>query len=229
VKKQAASSGDGRGPSRVLIVDDHPIVREGLRTLIEREPDLCVCAEAGDAAEAMKALESTEPDVVVLDISLKESSGIELLRDLRLVRPDVAVLALSIHDESVYAERLLRAGAQGYVMKQEGTLKVVEGIRAVLGGEVYLSAKMSRRLLKKMVAGRDGGVETPIERLTNRELEVLRLIGRGYGTRQIGEVLHLSPKTIETYREHIKTKLKLDSARELLQYAVKWARSEGAE
>ena len=214
--------------ARVLLVDDHPIVRQGLAQLVNHERDLVVCGEAGDAAAALAAVEALRPDVVIVDISLKGHDGIELIKQIRIRWPTLPTVALSMYDESLYAERVLQAGGHGYVMKQEATENVIAAIRRVLAGEVYLSPTMQTRILRRAVAGK---IErTPIETLSDRELQVLRLIGGGRGTRDIAETLQLSIKTIESYREHIKRKLSLQRATDLVRYAVHWATgSAGAE
>jgi len=220
--KQKIRNGDGK--AKVLIVDDHPIVRQGLSELINHEKDLTVCGQAEDATEAMIAIRSAMPDVAVVDISLKEKNGIELIKDLKNQYPDLPILVLSMHDESLYAERALRAGARGYIMKHEATDKVITGIRAVLNGQIFVSDKMATRMVYKLVGGASAG--SAIDNLSDRELEVFSLIGKGLGTRQIAEKLYLSIKTIETYRSHIKEKLGLASAGELLQYAIQWVNSQ---
>jgi DNA-binding NarL/FixJ family response regulator len=218
---------DTRGKRTVLIVDDHPIVRQGLAQLINQESDLLVCGQAEDAHEAIAAIRELNPNMVIVDISLKETSGVELIKDLKVQYPDLPVLTLSMHDEAVYGERALRAGARGYIMKQEATEKVVTAIRRVLAGEVYVSDGMAAKMVSKLVGG---GVSrksaSPIEGLSDRELEVFRMIGEGYNTREMAEKLHLSVKTIETYRAHIKDKLALQDAGELLRSAIQWVNSE---
>jgi DNA-binding NarL/FixJ family response regulator len=206
----------------VLIVDDHPIVRQGLAQLIDQERDLQVCGQAQDAHEAMQAIRTLSPDMVIVDISLKDTSGMELIKDLKVRYPDLPVLTLSMHDEAVYGERALRAGAKGYIMKQEATEKVVTAIRRVLAGEVYVSDDMAAKMVSKLVGGGSRKTGSPVECLSDRELEVFRLIGEGYGTREMAEKLHLSIKTIETYRAHIKDKLGLEDANELLRCAIQW-------
>ncbi len=210
---------------RILIVDDHPIVRQGLAELVNHEVDLAVCGQAEDSHEAMGAVRELEPDTVVVDISLKETSGLELIKDIHSQYPDLPVLALSMHDETLYAERALRAGAMGYIMKQEATENVIVAIRKILGGEIYVSDRMASRMVRKLVAGQAESTASPVDCLSDRELEVFHLIGKGHGTRQISERLHLSVKTIETYRAHIKDKLNLADAAELLQYAIQWLNS----
>ena len=212
--------------SKVLIVDDHPIVRQGLAELIDHEDDLTVCGQAEDARRAMKAIKELKPDMVIVDISLKETSGMELIKDIKARHPNLAVLALSMHDESLYAERSLRAGAKGYIMKAEATENVVTAIRKVLCDQIYVGDRMAAKLIHKLVGGKTEIGASAIDSLSDRELEVFHLIGQGCGTRQIGEKLHLSVKTIETYRAHIKEKLNLADAGELLQYAIRWVTSQ---
>ncbi|MHC4146767.1 MAG: response regulator [Planctomycetota bacterium] len=224
-KKQSDKTTENR--TKILIVDDHPIVRQGLAELVNHESDLEVCGQAEDAHQAMKAIKEMKPNMAVVDISLKETSGLELIKDINSQHPNLPVLALSMHDESLYAERALRAGAMGYIMKQEATENVIVAIRRILGGEIYVSDRMAARMVRKLVTGQTETTASPVERLSDRELEVFHLIGRGYGTRQISERLHLSVKTIETYRAHIKDKLDLTDAAELLQHAIQWASSSG--
>ena len=203
------------------------LAQRGLRVeLIEQKPDLTICGEADNAAEALELMAAARPDVAIVDLALRDSSGLDLIKDIRARFPGVSVLVLSMRDESVYAERALRAGARGYITKEEGTVRVIEGIRKVLDGEIYLSEKMSAKVLRSMVPGRRGGAEPGTDSLSDRELEVLGLIGTGLGTAEIAEQLHLSVKTVETYRERLKEKLNLDGAAELLKYAITWARSQ---
>lgn len=213
--------------TRILIVDDHPIVRQGLAELINHESDLVVCGQAEDSYEAIKAIRDLRPSMAIIDISLKETSGLELIKDIHSQHPDLPVLALSMHDEMLYAERALRAGAMGYIMKQEATENVIVAVRRILGGEIYVSDRMAARMVRKLVSGRTETATSLVESLSDRELEVFHLIGKGHGTRQISERLHLSVKTIETYRAHIKEKLNLADAAELLQYAIQWVSSCG--
>jgi DNA-binding NarL/FixJ family response regulator len=207
---------------KVLLVDDHPIVRQGLALFIDREPDLTVCGQADDASSALKAVRNSIPDFVVLDISLDGPDGLELLKAIRAEYPKLPVLVLSMHDESLYAERALRAGANGYIMKQEATEKVLTAIRQILGGDVYLSDRLTKRMLQQFANGSVSPCD-PLSKLSDRELEVYRLIGTGHGTRQIADELHVSAKTIESYQAHIKEKLSLRNARELVQNAVEWS------
>ncbi|MGB2636790.1 MAG: response regulator transcription factor [Candidatus Acidiferrum sp.] len=207
---------------RVLLVDDHPIVRQGLALLIDREPDLSVCGEADGAHSAFHAITTLRPDIVVLDISLSGPDGLDVLKDIRMKTASLPVLILSMHDESIYAERAMRAGANGYIMKQEATEKVLVAIRRILQGEVYLSDRLTSTMLQQYVRGTAPAKKSPLVNLTDRELEVFRLIGEGHGTRQIADELHLSVKTIESYQAHIKEKLALRNARELVQHAIEW-------
>jgi DNA-binding NarL/FixJ family response regulator len=210
---------------RIAIVDDHPIVRQGLAQLINREPDLAVCGDAEDAVSALGLIEDKKPDLVVVDISLNGPDGLDLLKEIRSRVPQLPVLILSMLDEAIYAERALRAGANGYIMKQEATEKVLTAIRGILAGEIYLSARMASRMLHRFIVDAAPGNRSPIAELTDRELEVFRLIGEGHGTRQIAEELHISVKTVESYQAHIKGKLALKNSRELLQSAIQWTMS----
>ena len=207
---------------RVLLVDDHPIVRQGLALLIDREADLSVCGEAEGAHTAFHAIETLRPDIVVLDISLNGPDGLDVLKEIRMKSGSLPVLILSMHDESIYAERAMRAGANGYIMKQEATEKVLIAIRRILQGDVYLSDRLTTTMLQQFVRGGAPTKSSPLLNLTDRELEVFRLIGEGHGTRQIADELHLSVKTIESYQAHIKEKLALRNARELVQHAIEW-------
>ncbi|MEJ2649670.1 MAG: response regulator transcription factor [Sedimentisphaerales bacterium] len=212
--------------TQVLIVDDHPVVRDGLTTIINHERDLNVCGEADDAHEALKAVTELKTDVVVVEISLKSSDGIELTKSIKAVHPKLSVIVLSVHDESVYAERALLAGAKAYLMKDAVSENIVKAIRTVLSGEIYVSNTISKKFLHKIAGDKAGTTKTPIENLSDREFEVFRLIGEGYKASHIAKQLHLSTKTIETYRSRIKEKLNLPNAAELLQYSIKWAKSQ---
>lgn len=209
---------------RVFLVDDHPIVRHGLSVLINQQPDLAVCGEAEFAYQAADAAATAKMDAMIVDISLKGVSGLELIKTLKAKHPAVPVLVVSMHDEVLYAERALRAGARGYVMKYEATEKVVAALREVLSGRLYLSEKMSQKLLNSLGAGAAEGVSS----LTDRELEIFQLIGEGRGTREIAERLHLSVKTVESHRANIKEKLHIESAPQLVQHAVEWLRDGDA-
>jgi DNA-binding NarL/FixJ family response regulator len=211
---------------RVLVVDDHPIVRQGLALLINREGDLMVCGEASDAQLAIQSITATKPDIVVVDISLNGPDGLDLLKDVRARYPELPVLILSMHDESVYAERALRAGAKGYIMKQEATEKVLVALRRILSHEIYVSERIANRMLQRYIGSPAAGRPSSIADLTDRELEVFRLIGEGHSTRKIAEELHISVKTVESYQAHIKEKLSLRSARELVQHAIQWSIGE---
>src|SRR6478752_9925172 len=211
---------------RVFVVDDHPIVRQGLALLINREADLMVCGEAEDAHTAVQLVATTNPDILVVDISLNGPDGLDLLKDVRTKYPTLPVLILSMHDESIYAERALRAGANGYIMKQEATEKVLVALRRILAGEIYVSDRIANKMLKHYITGSGPVRNSSIADLSDRELEVFRLIGEGHGTRQIAEELHLSVKTVESYQAHIKEKLSLRSARELMQHAIQWNMNE---
>jgi DNA-binding NarL/FixJ family response regulator len=206
----------------VLLVDDHPIVRQGLALLIDREADLSVCGEAEGAHTAFHAIDTLHPDIVVLDISLSGPDGLDVLKEIRMKSGDLPVLILSMHDESIYAERAMRAGANGYIMKQEATEKVLVAVRRILQGDVYLSDRLTSTMLQQFVRGSAPARSSPLLNLTDRELEVFRLIGEGHGTRRIADELHLSVKTIESYQAHIKEKLALRNARELVQHAIEW-------
>jgi DNA-binding NarL/FixJ family response regulator len=212
--------------TQVLIVDDHPVVRDGLTTIINHERDINVCGEADDANQALKAVTELKPDVVIVDISLKSSDGIELTKSIKARHPKLSIIVLSIHDESIYAERALLAGAKAYLMKDAVSENIVKAIRTVLGGEIYVSNTISKKFLHKIAGDKAGTTKASIENLSDREFEVFRLIGKGHKASQIAKNLHLSVKTVETYRGRLKEKLNLDSATELLQYAIKWAKSE---
>ncbi|HKX62386.1 MAG TPA: response regulator transcription factor, partial [Verrucomicrobiae bacterium] len=199
---EAADPPVNRKPkTRVLLVDDHPILRAGLRKLIDHEPDMMVCGEAEEGPKAFELAGTVQPDVAVIDISLKGSNGIELIKNLKARYPDLPTLVLSMHDESLYAERALRAGSRGYIMKEEAIEQVLVAIRRALAGEIFLSDRMKSKMIQQMASGRGKVVSSPIEQLTDRELEVFRLIGEGCSTRQIAGQLHLSIRTVEAYRE----------------------------
>jgi DNA-binding NarL/FixJ family response regulator len=208
--------------TRVLIVDDHPIVRKGIADLVQQKPDIVVCGDADRVEDALPAIDRLKPDLVIVDLSLKGAGGLELLKDLRIRHPDVPALVLSMHDETLFAERALRAGARGYVMKQEAVNELDSAIRRVLSGKIYLSQAMSDRLLHMVSQGERVRDRSPMERLSDRELEVFEMIGRGLPMREIARELHLSVKTIETHRAHIKEKLNIGSAVQLVQHATQW-------
>jgi|SRR5580658_7102305 DNA-binding NarL/FixJ family response regulator len=224
IEKNATSAVAGKG-RRVMLVDDHPVMREGLAQLINHEPDLCICAQYEDAARAFSAIPTLRPDLAIVDLSLKGSSGLELVKNSRASYPKLRILVLSMHDESLYAERVLRAGAAGYIMKEEASEKVLGAIRQVLDGGIYLSERMGSRLMHQLIGGKSREGASSLERLSDRELEVFGLIGQGKGTREISRQLHLSVKTIESHRAHIKEKLNLKDANELVHSAIR-ARGE---
>jgi DNA-binding NarL/FixJ family response regulator len=206
---------------RVLIVDDHPIVRQGLRRMIEPEPDLVVCGEVQTEKEARTAIRALSPDVVIVDISLAQGDGLELVRDVHAQQPELPMLVLSMHDELIYAERLLAAGASGYIMKQAASDQLLIALRQVLSGGTYLSESLAGNLGRTDGAAGSAGAD-PIDRLSNRELQVLSLIGRGMSSREAAEALGLSVKTVETHRQSLKRKLNLATNAQLLQYAINW-------
>ncbi|HSJ03384.1 MAG: response regulator [Verrucomicrobium sp.] len=211
---------------RILLVDDHPIMRHGLAQLIRAEGDLDVCGEAGNAAEGLALVGKTSPDLVVADLTLPDKHGLEFIKDVQSMHPGTLMLVLSMHDESLYAERVLRAGARGYVMKETAADNLVHAARRVLGGGIYLSDKMSSLMLELMAGQRKPAQASPLERLTDRELEVLQLIGQGRATRHIAEKLHVSVRTVDAHRAHIKDKLLLPDGPALVRYAVRWMESQ---
>jgi DNA-binding NarL/FixJ family response regulator len=210
----------------ILLVDDHPIVLEGLKQLIEQQSDLMVCGELADGRVTLQTVDRLRPDLAIIDISLKTVNGLDVIKALKAQHPDLPVLALSMHDETLYAERALRAGANGYVMKQEATKNLLTAVRQLLGGGLYLSDHVTAKLLSRVANTKAGAKRSELEELSDRELEVFQLIGQGAGTRRIAEMLRLSIKTIESHRENIKRKLKLQDAAELVQYAISWHLSE---
>jgi DNA-binding NarL/FixJ family response regulator len=222
-KKSAAQK-----PKRIFIVDDHPMMRQGLGQLIGAESDLTICGEAENAERALDAINSSKPDLVLADISLPGKNGLELIKDFQALQPGLPVLVISMHDESLYAGRVLRAGGRGYIMKQEGGKKLMQAIRQVLEGKIYVSEKMSAEILETFSGRRAGTESSPVEKLTDREFEVFQFIGQGKGTRDIAQKLHLSVKTVEVHRANIKAKLKLQTVSELIRFAVRWSESQGA-
>jgi len=207
---------------KVFLVDDHPLVREWLTNLIHQQPDLVVCGESGDAPHALQEISAARPDVAIVDISLKQGSGIELIKDIKRLDPGIAIIVLSMHDERLYAERALRAGARGYIMKSETAKKVITVIRQVLAGKIYMSESLAAVFAEKFVDGRLPTGGSLIEQLSDRELEVFQLLGKGYETRQVAEMMKVSMKTVQAHCAHIKEKLKLTNAAELLREAVRW-------
>src|SRR5439155_7492971 len=212
---------------RIFIVDDHPIFREGLSNLIRRQADLSVCGEADDAVRALTAIEKAKPDLTLMDIDLPGRNGLEVIKDLQAACPDAVVLVISMHDETLYAERVLRAGARGYIMKQEGPGKMLQAIRQVLDGQIYLSGKMAGRILDAF-SGHHTGASSPISQLTDRELEILQLVGQGKDSHAIAKQLNLSFKTVDAHRGHIKEKLDLRNHTELISYAARWVATQAA-
>ena len=221
-KEKARQAANIAGKTKIFLVDDHPIMRQGLADLINQQKDLRVCGVAEDLQTGLPRITAEKPDLVILDISLKGSNGIEFLKNLKVHHPKMKVLILSMHDEALYAVRALKAGAAGYIMKQETTDKILNAVRQVLNGEIYLSEKMGKKMMFQLAGGRGDRTGSPMEDLSDRELEVFALIGQGHGTRQIAEELHLSIKTIESHRAHIKEKLNLKNATELVQHAIQW-------
>ncbi|MCI0746067.1 MAG: response regulator transcription factor [Verrucomicrobia subdivision 3 bacterium] len=211
---------------RILIVDDHPMTRSGLVNLLDKQPDLEVCGEAGSPAEALAHIPRLKPDLLMTDITMPGRSGIEFIKDIRAVHPELPVLVLSMHDETVYAERSLRAGARGYIMKEVGGETLLQALRQVLGGSVYVSPRMSAQLLDALAGAQPRGSGSPIKKLTDREFEVFQLIGQGKSTRDVARQLHLSSKTVDVHRAHIKEKLGLEDSTSLIRYAVRWVESE---
>ncbi|MGC4032418.1 MAG: response regulator transcription factor [Tepidisphaeraceae bacterium] len=208
------------GKSRIVLVDDHPVLREGLARMLDDQVDFAVVGQAESAPDALRVCRAQAPDLVVLDLSLGGTDGLELAKQLRELYPDLPVLVLSQHDETLYAERAIRAGAMGYVMKQESPDRVMEAMRSVLAGRVWVSQNLSTQMLQTMRGQKTEAGGSPLERLSNRELEIFRLIGQGQTVRAIADMLFLSPKTVETHKEHIKQKLGLKSGNHLLQYAI---------
>ncbi|GDY19703.1 DNA-binding response regulator [Verrucomicrobiota bacterium] len=212
----------------MLLVDDHPMTREGLAAIVNRQPDLEVCCEASNPADAMSALPKARPDLLVTDMSMPGRSGIEFLKDVHALLPELPILVLSMHDELLYAERALRAGARAYLMKDAGSAKVLEVIRQVLSGEAYVSPQMHALLLNTVTGHHPRGANSPIEKLSDREFEVFQLLGGGRSTKEIAATLHLSPKTVDVHRGRIKDKLQLKTATALLHHAVRWVESQAA-
>lgn len=211
---------------RIFLVDDHPILLQGLVDLINRQKDLEVCGQASRGSEAMEKAPRLKPDLTLVDITLKDGNGIELIKSLKAFDPSMKMMVLSMHDERLYAERALRAGARGYIMKEEASENIVSAIQTVMKGEIYLSDHMKKRMLHHLVDGPPEEIGFSLDKLSDRELEVYQLIGNGYGTRQIAEKLNLSVKTIESYRESLKQKLKFADGQELVRHAIQWNKSQ---
>lgn len=225
MKKKAGETARKPRKNRVLIIDDHVMMREGVTEIIEHADDLSVCGTASTANEGLEALNKLKPDLVLVDITLPGKNGIEFIKDARAQHPGLLVLVMSMHDESLYADRVLRAGGRGYIRKQEGGDKLIDAMRRVLRGEIAVSEKMTGRLLETF-SGRKK-MDSPLEGLSDRELEVFQLIGQGKTMKEIADELHLSPKTIEVHRSNIREKLKVTSAAELVAYAARWSQSQG--
>ena len=224
--KQLERTADANAKKTLLIVDDHPLVRERVAELINQEPDLLVCGEASDANEALAAAKSLAPDMAIIDITLKDTYGIELVKQLKELYPKLPILVLSMHEESMYGERALRAGAKGYLTKQEASKKIIDAIRRIMRGEIYVSEKLSAALLQKVAGVKTEGGGSPIDLLTDRELEVFQLLGQGLAVREVAERLFVSVKTVEAHREHIKQKLKFKTSSELLRFAIQYTLQE---
>jgi len=210
----------------ILIVDDHPVLRRGLTALIESEPDLTVCGEAATCAAALEAIRLHPPDLVIVDLALEGSDGLDLIKQMKVRHPEIPALVLTMHDEAVYAERALRAGARGYISKQQLDDTVLVAIRRLLGGEMYLSTRLQARLATKYLGGQTLATDSPLNSLSERELQVFRLIGGGRSTRHVAQTLHLSIKTVESHCANIKRKLRLESATELAHRATQWVEAD---
>lgn len=207
---------------RILIVDDHALIRRGLAALIGQEDDLFVCGEATELAQAMKIIRELTPDLILVDLTLASGNGLELVKHVVAAHPYARMLVCTMHDEKIYAERCLRAGAHGFINKEAAGDEVITAIRTILSGKPYVSNELSQRLVNRVINGQSAIETSPVQRLTDRQLEVFELIGQGLSTREVAEKLHLSPKTIESYRENIKAKLSLKSGHELTRHAIQW-------
>ena len=225
---KAAKQKKSEPGKRIVLIDDHPLFRKGLEQLITSSDGFTVCGEAGNAAQGLSALRKLEPDLTIIDISLPGANGIELIKNIRAEFPKLPVLVLSMHDESLYALRSIRAGAQGYIMKQEALESVVRALNEIMAGRPYLSPAMSAKLITNFAKGSENGKTNPTDTLSDRELEILELIGKGHEVTEIARELHLSPKTVETHRAHIKEKLNLANARQVARFAVQWVAEQPA-
>ena len=217
------------GTTRLMIVDDHPLVRSGIKALIDLENDIDVCGEAEDNSAALELIATQKPDMVLVDISLKQSNGLTLLKDITQNYPGILTLAVSMHDEYTYAIRCLKAGARGYIMKQEGTERILEAIRCVLDGKTYLSDNMTQNAVEQLGSGGAGVGASPVEALSNRELELFQLTGQGKEIAEIAEIMNISPRTVEVHRSHIKKKLGLRTSTDIFQTAYEWLRQSGLQ
>ena len=217
------------GRKRILLVDDHPMTRAGMAQLISKQPDMEVCGEAGNPAEAFSKIPNCHPDLVVTDITMPGRSGIEFIKDVLALHSRMPILVVSMHDELIYAERALRAGARGYLMKEAGGERLLAAIRHVLSGQAYVSERMSAKLIDSLTGRRPRGSNSPIEKLSNREFEIFQLIGQGKSTRDIAKQLHLSSKTVDVHRSHIKEKLELKDATSLVRHAVRWVETQNID
>jgi DNA-binding NarL/FixJ family response regulator len=226
-KTSTAAAPKPSGKSRVLLVDDHPLTRHGMKALISQQPNLEIVGEADSAPRALELVEKLKPNLAIVDITLRSTNGIELTKGMRAQSPDLQVLIVSMHDENLYAERALRAGAMGYLMKHEASEKIITAIQRIQQGEIYLSDRIKEKMLHRFVNHKTDELVSPIDTLSDREMEVFQLIGNGYGTRLIAQQLNLSIKTIDSYREHLKLKLNLESGSELVRYAIQWMKSQG--
>ena len=225
--RKSCTAATAKARTRILLVDDHPLVRERLGEIINRESDLTVCGEAEDRHGAIAAIPAKHPDLVIVDLTLKNSDGLELIKDIRSRWPKLRMLVVSMHDESLYAERVIRAGAMGYITKQEATRSILVAIRRVLDGTIYLNDKIASHIISRLTSHAGAVAATPAELLSDRELQVFDLTGQGLNTSNIATRLHVAVKTIETYRARIREKLKLKNASELLQSAISWSHKQG--
>jgi DNA-binding NarL/FixJ family response regulator len=236
MKKERKSANAGRPakihpgePERkkILLIDDHPMMRAGLAQLINQQADMVVCAEAGNPAEAANQLKHIRPDLMLTDLTMPGRGGIEFIKDILAVEPELPILVVSMHDEVVYAERCLRAGARGYIMKESGSEKLLIALRRVLEGQTYVSTAMSESILRNLSSRKPRGSDSPIQSLSDREFEIFQLVGQGKSTRAIAEQLHLSPKTVDVHRTHIREKLNLKDVTALVRHAVRWLETQG--
>jgi DNA-binding NarL/FixJ family response regulator len=224
-KIETESSGDRK---KILLVDDHPMMRAGLAELINRQPDMCVCGEAGQPSEAFGLFSRVNPDLVLTDLSMPGRSGLEFIKDLIALRPDLLILVISMHDEIIYAERCLRAGARGYLMKESGSAGLLTALRLVIDGQIHVSSRMSESILRNISARKPRGSDSPVQVLSDREFEVFQLVGQGKSIRDIAAQLHLSPKTVDVHRGHIREKLGLKDVTALLCFAVQWLATQNS-